>query len=269
MTMQALSSVSTSSESVNSIQSVLSVKDLKVVFSGFKALKGIDLEVGDQEIVTIIGPNGAGKSTLLDAIVGKSPVASGQVYYQGRDITNKSPYDIARMGIGRKFQNPNVYNELSVFENILLALKGSHGVFASIRSKLTRAKKEKIELVLDRIGLLDKGFAKVSSLSHGQKQWVEIGMVIAQDPAVVLLDEPTAGMTADETYATGEIIKTIAQSHSLVVIEHDMEFVKQIAQRIVVLHQGEKIAEGSVQEVQSNPKVIEVYLGREQIDNAA
>jgi urea transport system ATP-binding protein len=251
------------------VGSVLAVKDLKVVFSGFKALKGVDLEVGDNEIVTIIGPNGAGKSTLLDAIVGKSPVASGHVYYQGKDITNKSPYDIARMGIGRKFQNPNVYNDLSVFENILLALKGSHGVFASMKSKLTRAKKEKIETVLERIGLLDKGFTKVSSLSHGQKQWVEIGMVIAQDPAVVLLDEPTAGMTPDETHLTGEIIKMIAQSHSVVVIEHDMEFVKQIAQRIVVLHQGEKLAEGSVQEVQSNPRVIEVYLGREQIDVAA
>lgn len=258
-----------SSRTMNAAEPVLSVKDLKVVFSGFKALKGIDLEVGDQEIVTIIGPNGAGKSTLLDAIVGKSPVASGHVYYHGRDITNSSPYDIARMGVGRKFQNPNVYNDLSVFENLLLALKGSHGVFASIRSKLTGAKREKIERVLDRIGLLDKGFAKVSSLSHGQKQWVEIGMVIAQDPTVVLLDEPTAGMTTDETFATGEIIQSIAQTHSVVVIEHDMEFVKQIAQRIVVLHQGEKLAEGSVQEIQSNSKVIEVYLGREQIDKAA
>jgi urea transport system ATP-binding protein len=253
---------------MNSQVSVLSVKDLKVVFSGFKALKGVNLEVGNNEIVTIIGPNGAGKSTLLDAIVGKSPVASGHVYYQGWDITNKSSYDIARMGIGRKFQNPNVYNELSVFENILLALKGTHSVFSSIKAKLTAAKKDKIVSVLDRIGLLEQGYSKVSSLSHGQKQWVEIGMVLAQDPAVVLLDEPTAGMTPDETHTTGEIIKTIATSHSVVVIEHDMEFVKQIAQRLVVLHQGEKLTEGSVSEVQSNPKVIEVYLGREQIDAA-
>jgi urea transport system ATP-binding protein len=253
---------------MNSEASVLSVKDLKVVFAGFKALKGIDLDVGTNEIVTIIGPNGAGKSTLLDAIVGKSPVASGHVYYKDQDITNKNSYDIARMGIGRKFQNPNVYNDLSVFDNLLLALKGTHGVFASIKAKLTAAKKDKIVDVLDRIGLLEQGYAKVSSLSHGQKQWVEIGMVLAQDPAVVLLDEPTAGMTPDETYATGEIIKTIAANHSVVVIEHDMEFVKQIAQRIVVLHQGEKLTEGSVAEVQSNPKVIEVYLGREQIDAA-
>jgi urea transport system ATP-binding protein len=253
---------------INSEAAILSVKDLKVVFSGFKALKGVNLDVGTNEIVTISGPNGAGKSTLLDAIVGKSPVASGNVYYQGRDITNKNAYDIARMGIGRKFQNPNVYNELSVFDNLLLALKGTHGVFASIKAKLTAAKKDKIIDVLDRIGLLDKGYAQVSSLSHGQKQWVEIGMVLAQDPAVVLLDEPTAGMTPDETYATGEIIKTISANHSVVVIEHDMEFVKQIAQRIVVLHQGEKLTEGTVSEVQSNPKVIEVYLGREQIDAA-
>ncbi|MGF1497354.1 MAG: urea ABC transporter ATP-binding protein UrtD [Elainellaceae cyanobacterium] len=248
---------------------VLSVKDLNVVFSGFRALKGVNLEVGDREIVTIIGPNGAGKSTLLDAIVGKSPVASGHVYYHGRDITNKSPYAIARLGIGRKFQNPNVYNDLTVFENILLALKGSHGILASITAKLTRAKKAKISEVLERTGLLDKAFEKVSSLSHGQKQWVEIAMVIAQDPSVVLLDEPTAGMTADETHMTGEIIKSISKDHSLVVIEHDMEFVKQIAQRIVVLHQGETLAEGSVQEVQTNPKVIEVYLGRERINVAA
>jgi urea transport system ATP-binding protein len=251
------------------VESILSVRGVKVVFSGFQALKGIDLDIGDREIVTIIGPNGAGKSTLLDAIVGKSPVASGQVYYRGQDITNKAPDVIARMGIGRKFQNPNVYNELTVFENILLALKGSHGVMASIKAKLTRAKQAKVESVLERVGLLDKAFTKVGLLSHGQKQWVEIGMVLAQDPAVVLLDEPTAGMTADETYETGEIIKAISQVHAVVVIEHDMEFVKQIAQRLVVLHQGEKLTEGSVRDVQSNPKVIEVYLGRETIDAAA
>ncbi|MBD2019036.1 urea ABC transporter ATP-binding protein UrtD [Leptolyngbya sp. FACHB-36] len=250
-------------------EAVLSVRSLKVVFSGFQALKGVDLEVGDREIVTIIGPNGAGKSTLLDAIVGKSPVASGHVYYQGQEITNKSPYAISRLGIGRKFQNPNVYNELTVFENLLLSLKGTHSVLASIRAKLTSGKREKIELVLDRVGLLDKAFTKVASLSHGQKQWVEIGMVLAQDPSIVLLDEPTAGMTPDETHLTGEIIKSISQTHSVVVIEHDMEFVKQIAQRIVVLHQGEKLTEGSVRDVQSNPKVIEVYLGRERIDAAA
>lgn len=251
------------------MNTVLSVKDLRVVFSGFQALKGVNLEVGDREIVTIIGPNGAGKSTLLDAIVGKSPVASGHVYYKGQEITNKSRYEIARMGIGRKFQNPNVYNELTVFDNILLALKGQRGVFSSIASKITRAKKAKISSVLERVGLLDLAFTKVSSLSHGQKQWVEIGMVIAQDPEIVLLDEPTAGMTSDETQLTAEIIKSISQDQSVVVIEHDMEFVKQIAQRIVVLHQGEKLTEGSVREVQSNAKVVEVYLGRARIDAAA
>jgi len=251
------------------MESILSIKNLQVVFSGFKALKGVDLEVGDREIVTIIGPNGAGKSTLLDAIVSKSPVAAGNVYFQGKDITNKNPYDIARMGIGRKFQNPNVYNELTVFENILLALKGSHGILNSITAKLTKTRKDKIIDVLDRIGLLDDAATLVSSLSHGQKQWVEIGMVIAQDPSVVLLDEPTAGMTPEETYATGEIIKTLAKDHTVVAIEHDMEFVKQIAERIIVLHQGAKLAEGSVEEIQSNPKVVEVYLGREKIDDAA
>lgn len=248
---------------------ILSVKNLQVVFSGFKALKGVDLEVGDREIVTIIGPNGAGKSTLLDAIVSKSPVAAGNVYFQGRDITNKNPYDIARMGIGRKFQNPNVYNELTVFENILLALKGKQGILNSITAKLTKIKKDKIIDVLDRIGLLGDAASIVSSLSHGQKQWVEIGMVIAQDPTVVLLDEPTAGMTPEETYATGEIIKTLARDHTVVAIEHDMEFVKQIAERIIVLHQGEKLAEGSVSEIQNNSQVIEVYLGREKINDAA
>lgn len=251
------------------MNAVLSTKDLKVVFSGFQALKGVDLDVFDREIVTIIGPNGAGKSTLLDAIVGKSPVASGHVYYQGQEITNRSPHEIARMGIGRKFQNPNVYNDLTVFENMVLALKGTHGILSSITSKLTKIKRAKIEYVLDRTGLSEKAFNKVSSLSHGQKQWVEIGMVIAQDPAIILLDEPTAGMTPDETFMTGDIIKAIAQDHSVVVIEHDMDFVKQIAQRIVVLHQGEKLTEGSVQEVQNNSKVVEVYLGRERIDIAA
>lgn len=248
---------------------VLSVKDVSVVFSGFKALKGVNLEVNDNEIVTIIGPNGAGKSTLLDVIVGKSPAASGHVFYKDKDITNKNSYEIARLGIGRKFQNPNVYNQLTVFDNIHLALKGSHSILASITSKLTKAKKGKIYDVLEKTSLIDQAFELVSSLSHGQKQWVEIGMVLAQDPSIVLLDEPTAGMTADETYMTGEIIKSIAQSHSIVVIEHDMEFVKQIAERIVVLHQGSVLAEGSVQEVQSNPDVIEVYLGRETINAVA
>ncbi len=251
------------------MDTVLSVKDLNVVFSGFKALRGVTLDVYDGEIVTIIGPNGAGKSTLLDAIVSKSPVFSGHVYFHGKDITNRNPYEIARMGIGRKFQNPNVYNDLTVFENILLALKGSHGIFASITAKLTREKKRKIYDVLERTSLIDQAFNQVSSLSHGQKQWVEIAMVLAQDPSVVLLDEPTAGMTAEETYMTGEIIKSISKSHSVVVIEHDMEFVKQIAERIVVLHQGSVLAEGSVEEVQSNSKVIEVYLGRETINAAA
>ena len=248
---------------------ILEVKNLQVVFSGFKALKGIDLGVGDREIVTIIGPNGAGKSTLLDAIVSKSPVAEGKVYFQGKDITNKNSYEIARMGIGRKFQNPNVYNELTVFENILLALKGTHGIFNSITAKLTKSKRDKIIDVLDLVGLLDYASIPVSALSHGQKQWVEIGMVIAQDPTVVLLDEPTAGMTPEETHTTGEIIKTLARNHSVIAIEHDMEFVKQIAERIIVLHQGEKLAQGSVNEIQNNPRVIEVYLGREKIDVAA
>ena len=248
---------------------ILSTENLQVEFSGFKALKGVNLEVGDREIVTIIGPNGAGKSTLLDAIVSKSPVAAGKVYYQGKNITNKTSYEIARMGIGRKFQNPNVYNELTVFENILLALKGTHGILNSITTKLTQNKKDKIIDVLDRINLLNYANTIVASLSHGQKQWVEIGMVIAQDPTVVLLDEPTAGMTPEETFATGEIIKSLAHDHSVVAIEHDMDFVKQIAERIIVLHQGEKLAEGTVQEVQNNPQVIEVYLGREKIDVAA
>ncbi|MGB7416953.1 MAG: urea ABC transporter ATP-binding protein UrtD [Thermosynechococcaceae cyanobacterium] len=251
------------------MDAVLSIKDLNVVFSGFKALSGVSLDVYDGEIVTIIGPNGAGKSTLLDAIVSKSPVFSGHVYYQGKDITHNGPHEIARMGIGRKFQNPNVYNDLTVFDNILLALKGTHGIFASITAKLTQAKKSKIYNVLERTGLVEQAFEQVSSLSHGQKQWVEIGMVLAQDPSIILLDEPTAGMTADETHMTGEIIKSIAKSHSVVVIEHDMEFVKQIAERIVVLHQGTVLAEGSVEEIQSNSKVIEVYLGRETINAAA
>jgi urea transport system ATP-binding protein len=248
---------------------VLSVQDVKVVFFGFQALKGVTLDVGDREIVTIIGPNGAGKSTLLDAIVGKSPVASGHIYYHGHEITNKNPHEIARLGVGRKFQNPNVYNELTVFENIQLALKGTHGIWSSLTAKLTAAKKDKIASVLDRTRLLDKAMIPVSSLSHGQKQWVEIAMVLAQDPTVILLDEPTAGMTPDETHLTGEIIQTIVHDHSVVVIEHDMEFVKQIARRLIVLHQGEKLAEGTVAEVQNNPKVVEVYLGRERIDVAA
>ena len=245
---------------------MLQVRNLSVHYRHTLAIEDVSFTLQSGQVGGLLGSNGAGKSTLLDAIVSKSPVAGGKVFYQGKDITNKSSYEIARMGIGRKFQNPNVYNELTVFENILLALKGSHGIFKSIMAKLTPKKRDKIIYVLDKIGLLDYASTTVASLSHGQKQWVEIGMVIAQDPAVVLLDEPTAGMTPEETHATGEIIKSLAQNHAVVAIEHDMDFVKQIAERIIVLHQGEKLAEGSVEEIQNNTQVIEVYLGREKID---
>ncbi len=249
--------------------SLLSVQNLQVEFYGFKALNGVNLDIGDRELVTIIGPNGAGKSTLLDAIVSKSPVANGQINYQGKEITNLPPYQIARLGIGRKFQNPNVYDELTVFENLLLALKGSNGVFASIFSRLTKWKRQKITTVLEQIGLTESAGTKVAALSHGQKQWVEIGMILAQDPKLILLDEPTAGMTPEETHATGELIQLLSEVHAVVVIEHDMELVKQIAKRVIVLHQGQTLAEGSVQDIQNNEQVLEVYLGREQIDVTA
>ncbi len=240
---------------------MLKIHDLSVSFSGFMAISDLDMEVEEGRIHVIIGPNGAGKSTLMDLITGKTKSTSGEIYFNGHNITNKDPGTIAsKYHIGRKFQGPNVFDNMTVYENIEIALKGYTSITKAF--KYHRGAEQKIQIVdvLDKINLYDQRNIMATELSHGQRQWLEIGMVIAQSPMLIILDEPAAGMTDVETYKTGEMIKELAKNHTLIVIEHDIEFVEQIADYVTVLHQGRKLAEGEFSQVKNDPKVIQVYL---------
>jgi urea transport system ATP-binding protein len=240
---------------------LLEIKKLNVSFSGFHAVSDVDLNVKEGEIHVVIGPNGAGKSTLMDLLTGQTKPTSGQVLFEGNDITGKEPGIIAsKYHIGRKFQGPNVFDNMTVYENVEIALKGYTTILKALTYKRTKDKKEKIKEILEAIQLFDKKDMMASELSHGQRQWLEIGMVMAQSPKLIILDEPVAGMTDVETYKTGEMVKQLAGEHTMIVIEHDMEFVEQIAQTVTVLHQGKVLAEGTFEEIKNNPKVIQVYL---------
>lgn len=240
---------------------LLKIEDLSVSFSGFHAVSHVDLEVERGKIHVIIGPNGAGKSTLMDLITGKTKPTGGKILYEGEDIAGKEPGLIAsKYKIGRKFQGPNVFDNMTVYENIEIALKGYTSIIKAFTYKRTEKVKEKIKSILEQIQLYDQRDMMATELAHGQRQWLEIGMVIAQSPSLIILDEPAAGMTDVETYKTGEMVKKLAGKHTLIVIEHDMEFVEQIADMVTVLHQGKVLAEGTFQEVKSNPEVVRVYL---------
>lgn len=243
------------------MDSLLQIKDLCVEFSGFKAINGVSLEVKKGEVRVLIGPNGAGKSTIADMITGKTKPTSGKIFFNGKDITGKSPDVIAdKYKIGRKFQGANVFDNMTVLENLEISLCGYSSIWKAFTYKRNEKNKKRIDELLSEIELTDVKNVLASELSHGQRQWLEIGMVIAQNPDLIILDEPTAGMTAEETYKTGEMIKQLLESHTLIVVEHDMDFVKQIAQTVTVLHQGRVIAQGSFEEIQKNPEVIQVYL---------
>ncbi|WP_024859225.1 urea ABC transporter ATP-binding protein UrtD [Ruminococcus albus] len=240
---------------------ILTIRGLTVSFSGFKAISDVDLEVKEGEIHVIIGPNGAGKSTLMDLITGKTKATAGEILYRGEEITGKEPGVIAsKYHIGRKFQGPNVFDNMTVYENIEIALKGYTSIKDALRYRRKTQQKDKIEEVLRQIDLYDDRERTASELSHGQRQWLEIGMVIAQSPELIILDEPAAGMTDTETFKTGEMIKELAGKHTLIVIEHDMEFVEQIADYVTVLNHGRKLSEGLFSEVKNDPEVIKVYL---------
>ncbi|MFU3617093.1 urea ABC transporter ATP-binding protein UrtD [Pseudomonas paraeruginosa] len=242
---------------------ILSLEDINVSFDGFKALRDLTLYIGVGELRCIIGPNGAGKTTLMDVITGKTRPQSGTAYFGDTlDLTRMSEVQIAQAGIGRKFQKPTVFEALSVFENLELAQKADKSVWASLRARLDGAQKERIEEVLATIRLLESRRRPAGLLSHGQKQFLEIGMLLVQEPQLLLLDEPVAGMTDAETEFTAELFKSLARKHSLMVVEHDMGFVGSIADHVTVLHQGRVLAEGSLAEVQADEQVIEVYLGR-------
>ena len=242
---------------------ILTLEGVNRSFDGFKAINDLNFYMDEGELRVIIGPNGAGKSTMMDIITGRTRPDTGKVEF-GKDIdlTRLNEYQINRLGIGRKFQTPSVYIEHSVFENIWLSLEGSRTVWSTLFSRITPAQRNRIGEVIKTIGLEDKARSKAGALSHGQKQWLEIGMLLAQNPKLLLVDEPAAGMTDEETAKTGELLMSLAGKHSIIVIEHDMVFVRQIARKVTVLHQGHVLCEGSVDEVQNDERVIEVYLGR-------
>ncbi|HXN80909.1 MAG TPA: urea ABC transporter ATP-binding protein UrtD [Myxococcales bacterium] len=242
---------------------VLYLDGVTVSFDGFKALDGLSLIVEPGELRCIIGPNGAGKTTLMDVITGKTRPDKGEVLFgDAHDLTKLTETEIAHAGIGRKFQKPTVFRNHSVFENLELALEADKRVFPTLRARLTAGQKSRIDEVLDLIGLREHAGRTADLLSHGQKQWLEIGMLLAQGPRLLLLDEPVAGMSDEETQRTGELFQSLAGTHSLVVVEHDMRFVDSIARKVTVLHEGRVLVEDTMDKVRDDPRVIEVYLGR-------
>ena len=244
---------------------ILYVEDVSVSFDGFKALNDLNLYINDGELRCLIGANGAGKTTLMDVITGKIRPDTGKVNFgQQVDLLQLDESEIALAGIGRKFQKPTVFEQLSVFENIELSLKGDKGIWASLFGKLSGEQQDRIAEILYTIDLIKESRYPAGRLSHGQKQWLEIGMLLAANPRVLLVDEPVAGMTGQETERTAELLTSLAGKHSVIVVEHDMAFVRSIAKKVTVLHQGSVLAEGTMSEIQSNPEVIQVYLGEEQ-----
>ena len=231
-------------------------------FDGFKAINDLNMAIDAGELRCIIGPNGAGKTTMMDIITGKTTPDTGRVRFgQTMNLLGMDEPEIAQAGIGRKFQKPTVFEALSVEENLELAMQGDKSVWATFRAKLSGEQQDYLSKVLETIGLQERAKGRSGALSHGQKQWLEIGMLLMQRPHVLLVDEPAAGMTHQEMDKTTELLTSLASEHTIVVVEHDMDFVRSIAQRVTVLHQGHVLAEGSMDEVQQNQRVIEVYLG--------
>jgi urea transport system ATP-binding protein len=255
-------------------EEILKVSEVTVAFGAFKALNELNFSLQRGELRVVIGPNGAGKTTLLDVVTGKVRARSGKVVFQPNDrpavdITKAQQQRIAQMGIGRKFQTPNVFKTLTVLENLRLALKTPRGVWASLWAPFTQNGHSRIDEIIDIIGLGAKAHSLAGLLAHGEKQWLELGMLMTQDPELLLVDEPVAGMTPKESERTGELLMALARKHTLLVIDHDMTFVRQIAMKVTVLHEGEILCEGTVGEVQRDPKVIEVYLGQDRKEDAS
>jgi urea transport system ATP-binding protein len=247
---------------------ILQITGLYVDFNKFQAVSNMNLTVQECELRVIIGPNGAGKTTLMDMITGKTKPTRGKIIFNGADITGKSPSEIAlKHRIGRKFQGPNVFENMTSYQNVEVALYGYYSITQTVFFQRTKAIEEKVNDILHQVDLYENRETKACFLSHGQRQWLEMGMVIAQDPKLIILDEPTAGMTAEETAKTGRMIQRFAQDHTLIVVEHDMEFVKQISNIVTVMHQGTLLAEGTYEEIEENPEVARVYLKGEEEGN--
>ncbi|WP_299732272.1 urea ABC transporter ATP-binding protein UrtD [uncultured Endozoicomonas sp.] len=242
---------------------LLYLNNVTVSFDGFRALNELSFMVREKELSAIIGPNGAGKSTMMDVVTGKTRPDSGDVFFRGDvDLTRYDETQVANMGIGRKFQKPSVIESLSVWENLELALSGRRSPFASMFGKLSSQGAARIDEVMELIRLSDRREWAGESLSHGQKQWLEIGMLLLQEPELLLVDEPAAGMTDEETFRTADLLKALAKERSVVVVEHDMAFIRALECPVMVLHEGSVLATGSLDHVQQNQKVIDVYLGR-------
>ncbi len=242
---------------------ILYLEDVTVSFDGFKALDSLTLAIDDGEMRAIIGPNGAGKTTMMDVITGRTRPATGRVFLgQTLDLTRMSEARIARAGIGRKFQKPSVFEQASVVENLWLACAGGRGWVHALRQRIGPGQAQRIDEVLETVGLQAERDAVAGALSHGQKQWLEIGMLLIQDPRLLLLDEPVAGLSDEETERTAALLLRLAGKHSIVVVEHDMHFVERLACPVTVLHQGSVLAQGDLATVQADPRVIDVYLGR-------
>jgi len=240
----------------------LRLENLTVSFDGFKALDQLSLTVEPGELRCVIGPNGAGKTTMMDVITGKTRPDHGTAWFgEDIDLLALSEPEIAEAGIGRKFQKPTVFEHLTVFENLELSLSGDKSFWRNLIARLSRAERDRIGDILGVIGLADEHGVKAGELAHGQKQWLEIGMLLMQEPELLLVDEPVAGMTPHETERTGKLLQSLAPNHTLVVVEHDMDFVRSIAKRVTVLHEGQVIADGDMDQVQNDPRVVEVYLG--------
>ncbi len=243
--------------------SLLYLDGVSVSFDGYKALRGLSLTLAPGEMRAIIGPNGAGKTTMMDIITGKTRPDEGDVLFGGtHDLTKMDEAEIAELGIGRKFQKPTVFESHTVDDNILLALKAPRSALATLFGKPSADTRNRIDQILETTKLKDHRFRLAADLSHGQKQWLEIGMLLAQDPKLLLVDEPVAGMTDAETAQTAELLREIAVDHSVVVVEHDMSFVRDLGVKVTVLHEGSVLAEGPLDVVSADPRVIEVYLGR-------
>jgi urea transport system ATP-binding protein len=242
---------------------LLYLDNVTVSFDGFKALNALSLAIDHAEMRAIIGPNGAGKTTMMDVITGKTRPNDGTALFEGvYDLTALDEAAIAELGIGRKFQTPTVFDMHSVEDNLLLALKDDRGPFATLFSRRTAAVRERIDALLERVRLTGHRHRTAGELSHGQKQWLEIGMLLAQEPKLLLVDEPAAGMTDQETADTADLLREIARDRSVIVVEHDMTFVRDLDVKVTVLHEGSVLAEGSLDAVSANERVIEVYLGR-------
>ncbi|WP_207462004.1 urea ABC transporter ATP-binding protein UrtD [Azospirillum sp. SYSU D00513] len=240
---------------------LLAVEGLTVSFDGFKAVNDLSFYVDQNEIHVIIGPNGAGKTTVLDLICGRTKATGGSIRFRNQELTAMKEHQIVKAGVGRKFQTPSIYDDLTVFENLEISYPRGRTVFGALAFKRDAAVRDRVEEIAETIFLSDHLEQRAEYLSHGQKQWLEIGMLLIQDPELLMLDEPVAGMSVNERKKTAELLNKIIRNRSVLVIEHDMKFVEDIAHRVTVLHQGKILSEGSMERVKADPKVVEVYLG--------